>query len=115
MKRTLEQEVKRICKSYAKGYDSGMAGFMSDLRQGGCSSGIISELIYYSDIVKFYDKFEEEIWNLAFEDAENQGINVMEFIISLNGSNNVGCLNQLKNLLAWFAFEEMSFRLFDKE
>ena len=115
MKRTLEQEVKRICNSYAKGYDSGMAGFMSDLRQSGCSSGMISELIYYLDTVKFHDKFEEEIWNLAFEDAEDQGINIMEFISSLNGSDNVGDLDQLKNLLAWFAFEEIAFRLFDNE
>jgi hypothetical protein len=111
----LEEQVKSICEEHASDYDSGMSGFMSDLRQGGCQSGLIGSLTYYSDTVKFHDDFENEIWQLVYDNAQDQGINVMEFITSLNGSDNVGGMDQLKNLLAWFAFEETAFRLFDND
>jgi len=110
----LEQEVKSICEEHASNYD-GMDDFISDLHQGGCQSGLIGSLCYYSDTTKFHDDFEEEIWDLVYDTAKEQGINVTEFIASLNGSENVGSLDQLKNLLTWFAFEETSFRLFDNK
>jgi len=111
----LEQEVTRICEEHASGYDSGMQGFMSDLRRGGCVSGIIGALCYYSDTNKFHDDFESDIWDLLSENAEEQGMTIPEFIASLNGADNVGSIEQHKNLLAWFAFEETAFRLFDKD
>jgi len=112
----LEEEVKSICEEYASEYDSGMTGFMKDLSYGGCVSGLIGSLVYYSDTNKFYDNFEDEIWNLVYDCMEEQGQeNCLTFIASLNGAGNVGSMEQFKNLLAWFAFEETAFRMFGND
>lgn len=49
----LEKAVQRICNDYAEDYYDGVVGFLKDL-QYGCASGIVAELVYYSDTVKFY-------------------------------------------------------------
>lgn len=110
----LEREVKSICESESENYDDGIRGFIKDLRQGGCVSGLVGSLIYYSDTIEFYDKFENEIQELIDNYTQELGYNNrLEFISSLNGSENVHSNEQLKNLLAWFAFEETAFQLFD--
>ena len=110
----LEREVKSICESESENYDDGIWGFIKDLRQGGCISGLVGSLIYYSDTIEFYDKFENEIQELIDNYTQEFGYNNrLEFISSLNGSENVYGNEQLKNLLAWFAFEETAFHLFD--
>lgn len=110
----LEREVKSICESESENYDDGIRGFIKDLRQGGCISGLVGSLIYYSDTIEFYDKFENEIQELIDNYTQEFGYNNrLEFISSLNGSENVYGNEQLKNLLAWFAFEETAFHLFD--
>jgi len=111
----LEQEVTRICEEHASGYDSGMAGFMKDLHYGGCVSGLVGALCYYSDTNKFYDQFETDIWDLIIEQSEHEGDNAFKFLGTLNGAENVGGADQFKNLLAWFAFEETAFRLFGND
>ncbi len=62
--------------------------FFEDLAQHGCISGMISSLIYYSDTHKFYDTHYEEI-----EDVRK------ELNITIDPDND------LKNHLAWMAFE----------
>jgi hypothetical protein len=102
----LEKDVWEQCLEYGEGYDNGVAGFMDDLNYSGCQSGMVGSLIYYSDTVKFYDTYEEEIWGLLSEEADNQGVNIFEYLSNLNGADSVGSNDQFKNLLAWWAFEE---------
>ncbi len=79
--------------------------FMSDLLQHGCSSGMISSLICYSDTIKFYDKYEDDIEELITNNMESLGVKSRPlFIESLNGT--AENMTQEKNLLSWFAFEE---------
>ena len=81
--------------------------FMGDLLQHGCQSGMVGFLIYYCDTSKFFDKFEDEIEDLITNSMEEQGIKTRPlFINGLNGS--AENLSQEKNLLSWFAFEEMT-------
>lgn len=44
------------CESFEE-----VRGFMEDLRQYGCSSGMIGELLYYSDTKKFFIENMDEI------------------------------------------------------
>lgn len=113
----LEAKVKQICKEYAKGYDSGMAGFMSDLRQGGCQSGMIGELIYYSDTMKFYDRFKFEINDLLQSVLDETGYTSPDELFGdkWDKSDPLVLETNNLNLLAWFAFEETAFRLFDND
>jgi len=86
-----------------------------DIVEFGCSSGF-HHLTYYSDTVKLYRRFEEEIWDSLFEDADAYGnVSILQFIASLNGAEDVGDETQLKNLLVWYIVEKTAYRLTEEE
>lgn len=72
--------------------------FFEDLQQHGCISGLVSSLIYYQDTHAFYDNHYEEIEELRSEYEESIG-------------EPLQIINDLKNHLAWFAFEQVAFEL----
>lgn len=97
-------------------YDySNIKDFFRDLNQHGCVSGMIGSLIYYKDTSKFYDKYENDIEELLDLYRDECGYkNRLETMASLNGADNVGSMEQEKNLLAWFGFERQSQLLADE-
>ncbi len=82
---------------------------IKDIADHGCATGCAGTLIYYNHTTAFHDIHEQEIWDLVFESAENEGITSLEFIASLQGQQHVGSMEQLKNLLVWFAVEQRCF------
>ena len=68
-------------------------GFMEDLRSYGCSSGMIGELLYYSDTKKFFIDNIDEI-----QDYVNELI--QEGIYSINELD--------YNEISWLVFESMA-------
>lgn len=102
----LQGEVDRL-QSYVSGYlldqcvdqdHSDFEKWLFDLFQHGCVSGMVPGLIYYHQTHDFFDKFYDEIEDLRFEveDLAGQPIRIDR---------------DLKNTLAWFAFEETAFRI----
>lgn len=91
--------------------------FIRDLLQHGCVSGMVTDLIYYKDSNAFSDKYEGEIWDLANEQMESFGEteNILQFFANLNGSKDVGSMEQFKNLLAWYGFEEMTRIIYEQD
>lgn len=84
-------------------YDDGAAGAAHDLFYGGCSSGIVSHLVYTVDCEKFARQHIEDIFNLAQDQAEEFGNkNAFELLAGCNGADNGSSLN----FLAWYGFEE---------
>jgi hypothetical protein len=79
------------------GYDKA-EGFFNDLMASGCSSGMIGWLIYYQDTHRFYDDNYNDIEELRQEYEAEIGEP-----IRIDGD--------LKNFLAWFAFEEVAKQL----
>ena len=73
--------------------------FFVELAQYGCASGMVSSLIYYCDTHRFYDEYYDEIEDLRLEYEDNLGEP-----LKIKGD--------LKNFLAWFAFEETVYQLF---
>ena len=73
--------------------------FFKDLQQGGCSSGMISELIYYKDTYKFFDDNYSDIMDLVAS-LNEQGLE-----IDLMKDGNI------KNTGAWLAYEETANQL----
>jgi hypothetical protein len=65
----------------------------NDLMQGGCQSGFISSLIYYTDTAKFYDRYYNDI-----EDIRTELEGAMGESLKPEGD--------LKNWYAWLGFEE---------
>lgn len=81
--------------------------YLQDIVQHGCQSGIVSELIYYSDTIAFYDEHEEEIWEGLYQQANTYTDgNILELIAGFKISKDVGDMGQLKNLLTWNAVED---------
>ena len=81
---------------------------ISDVTWHGCSGGPISELIYYVDTSAFYDKYKEEIWDRLSNMADDLGCeSILHLIVTFNGAKEVGSPLQLKNLLAWWAAEDV--------
>jgi hypothetical protein len=73
-------------------------GFFEDLSQHGCISGLVGSLIYYRQTHQFFDDHFDEINELRcrFEEQMGQPMNLG---------------HDLKNNLAWFAFEQTAFDL----
>ena len=83
-------------------------GQIADVILEGCQSGIVSELIYYADSCAFYEKFEGEIWDRLDQMSCDMGeASILHLIASFNGAKSVGSHDQFRNLLAWWACEDV--------
>ena len=69
----LERFALRWINRKAEGYDDGWKGAAADLFHGGCSSGIVSELIYNTDCEKFARKHLVDILEVMSDYADNVG------------------------------------------
>ena len=67
---------KRVC-NYAIGEWSDYSDkktIFTDVLYHGCQSGIVGELIYYIDTVKFYKQYRQEINDLLYETMNGTSI-----------------------------------------
>ncbi|MGN5650969.1 DUF7222 domain-containing protein [Bacillus sp. Brlt_9] len=89
----LQLAVKEIIEN------NGGIEFAEEVLQYGCQSGIVTELIYYTDTQKWFDTYYDEIMELKehFEDMTGQNLNPQ---------------GDLKNWYAWFSFEETVLQLY---
>ena len=101
---------KRVCNyviSEWSNYDD-KSGIFKDVLYHGCRSGIVGFLIYYSDTVKFYNRYREEIDALLYETMEVTGLRSPYELFGNNWDKEdpLGRDRYNQNLLAWFGFEE---------
>ena len=75
---------------------------VSDISKHGCSGGF-GGLIYYNETVRFHDEHEEEIWELLYDHAQEEGVKLADKLAQV--SKDAGSLTQLKNQLVWWAVE----------
>ena len=75
---------------------------IKDISKHGCSGGF-SGLIYYNETVRFHDEHEEEIWELLYDHAQEEGVKLADKLAQV--SKDAGSLTQLKNQLVWWAVE----------
>ena len=76
--------------------DGEIKGYINDVLTYGCQSGIVTSLIYYYQTKNFFQKYFEEILEVAEEVKEEYGINNID-------------LNY--NSLSWLAYEEIVQRI----
>lgn len=109
--KTLKQNVQNWINETAKDYNGDKQAVINDLQQGGCSSGMVSHLIYYSDTTAFYDKHKEEINTLLSDYLNEFGYQSPQELFGNKWDKEDSlCLDtNNKNLLSWFAFEEVAF------
>ena len=74
----------------------------------GCQSGVVGELIWYSQTVAFYKKYCDEINELLYELMNNTGLHSLSELFGKNydAEDPLMLETHNRNLLAWFGFEE---------
>lgn len=87
---------------------SDKAYIFRDVLEHGCVSGIVSELIYYSDTLAFYKRYRDEINELLKELMDSTGLYSMKELFGKNWDDEDPLIldTHNQNLLAWFGFEE---------
>ena len=88
-------------------YDSKKAIF-TDVLYYGCQSGIVGSLIYYSDTIKYYKKYADEISNLLYREMAGTGLYSLKQLFGDKYDEEDPLIHDYtnQNLLAWFGFEE---------
>lgn len=107
----LEKKVASMLKEKVSrgGYDS-LRSVIKDVLYNGLQSGIISDLIYYSDTLKFYKTYKKEILSLLQEMLRETGSRSADQLFGRNWDQDdpMALDTQNQNLLAWFGFEEIT-------
>ena len=80
---------------------------IKDISTHGSSGGVISELIYYWDINKFYDKHHQEIWD---EIEELGGLTQLGFTEDTQPSSD----KHFKCVLTWIAVEGVACKILNE-
>lgn len=111
--KTLKQVAKKWLKEkVSDGYTKEQA--IDELMRHGCQSGMVSELIYYSDTIKFFEDHKQEINELLKNTMEETGLGMSELFGDKFDADDPLCMDtNNQNLLAWFGFETSVDRLRD--
>lgn len=85
-------------------FDEKLKSRLEEITEHGCQSGTVSSLIYYTDTVKFFDNFNDEIYDMVEDVFGAESTLEMlqrhcELIDIVMGADTV------KNYLAWMAYE----------
>ncbi len=108
----LEKAVQAVINQSA---DGNAESWLNDLMRGGCQSGMVGSLIYYTDTVKFYKAHRDEISAMLGESCEDTGCSPAELFGDKWEKEDPLATYQLnQNLLAWFGFEETARILADR-
>lgn len=84
-------------------------GRLEDI-QHGLSSGIVGSMIYYGDTVPFFNRYRQEIQDLWQEFSDDTGMKLTD-LSDFDESDIFVREDGNKNLLAWFAYEEIANQL----
>jgi hypothetical protein len=93
-------------KKTCGGYDT-LQSVFEDVSRG-LQTGIISELIYYSDTTKWFKKYRKEIAKMLMDTMNEMGVDSPSDVFGQNWDTTDPFAEdtQNQNLLAWYSFEE---------
>ena len=99
-------DMKKLYKAVKK--HSGMDdGEIRQAGEHGADAGW-SGFTYYTDTVKFHDDNEDLIWDLLEEERDGLGEKtILSMLAGFGAAGGVESMDQLKNLLAWWALESV--------
>ncbi len=103
------------------------AGELCGIAEHGAESGWPG-ITYYTDTAKLYRRFADELWQMAFEDYQDQGMqdpdpmayphtwkpNLLKWIADLGGADSVEDGDTFENLMVWYGAERVARELTDK-
>lgn len=79
-----------------------------DVLYHGCVSGVVGQLVWYSQTIPFYKKYQDEINELLKDLMDNTGLYAMKDLFGdrWDAEDPLIIDTHNQNLLAWFGFEE---------
>ena len=80
----------------------------TDVLHHGCQSGVVTELIYYFDTVRFYKQYRQEINDLLYDAMSGTGLYAPSELFGNKWDKEDPLAQEIsnQNLLAWFGGEE---------
>lgn len=110
---TLKEYVGNWISEKTKDYDGDRKAVFEDLLQHGCQSGMVGDLIYYTDTLAFYNRYREEIDALLYETIDGTGFQPNGLFAQSGWDPKDPLARETNNinLLAWFGFEETAHQI----
>ena len=100
-------------KSFQNWFKANLHSLAEDIASHGADAGY-PYITYTAHTVKIFDKFADEIWKMAVEDAEDMGYqNAAAMIAEFGRSDMLDSFDSFKNLMVWYACEKLAQRLTD--
>ena len=111
IKRNSDSPLKRRVCNYVIGrwgVYNGKQHIFTDVLHNGCCSGVVSELIYYYDTVRFYKQYRQEINEMLYNIMNETGLYAPSELFGdkWDKEDPLAQDDFNQNLLAWFGFEE---------
>jgi hypothetical protein len=95
-------------KNFRSWFNANLRAYARDIAGHGADAGFPC-ITYTSDTVKIFDRFGDEIWNMAVAEANEFGCkNVADMIAGFQRSDMLDDLATFKNLMVWFACETLA-------
>lgn len=115
---TFNEYVANILTEKAKDYDSGeVSSVVEDLMENGCQSGMISDLVYYSQTVPVFIRFQNELNEILTAILNETRLSPQSFLKERGWDDNdpliLGDVN--RNLIVWLAFEWVASQIAEDE
>jgi len=113
----LEQDVIDWLVDIAGDYDDqttaweSMRGVLQDLAYGGCSSGMVSHLVYNSDVLDYYDRHGAECARVVQDVASDCACSIGELLRDWDNDDPIALELNNQTKLAWAGFEETAQRI----
>jgi len=111
----LEKHVAAWLKREGKEYPDKEQGVLDGLVYGGCASGMVTHLVYYTDTTEFYKHYQAEIIEVLYNVLKGRRLSIAGLLG--NGWDRddplaMDVYNQ--NVIVWFVFEEVARRLMEE-
>lgn len=95
-------------KHFRAWFNANLRASARDIANYGADSGFPC-ITYTADTIKIFDRFADEIWDMAVKEAECCGCkNVAEMVAGFRRSDMLADLSTFKNLMVWFACETVA-------
>jgi hypothetical protein len=118
--RTPQTRLERAVAGIIRDYTQTMSEqeFLREFSNGGgCASGIVAEMVYSKDTMRWFHTFRNEINALLSDMIDATGCRGVEDFFGHNWDRHdpLAQHSSNQNLLAWFSFEETAYRLLERK
>ncbi|MGL5074731.1 MAG: DUF7222 domain-containing protein [Waterburya sp.] len=89
-------------------FKANLSDYIEDIASHGADCGY-PFITYTADAVEIFNQFEDEIWDMAVEDATDLGYkNVAAMVADFKRSDRLESFDNFKTLLVWYACERLA-------